>query len=70
MISGVIAMSTLEGYGSMVAMRWIVEIIGLGVLAFLSLAKPKVSMTLAYVALLLLLFAEGANRYVFYVLSA
>lgn len=70
MISGVNAMSTLEGYGSVVALRWIIEAIGLGVLAFLSLAKPKTSITLAYVALLLVLFAEGANRYVFYVLGA
>jgi anaerobic dimethyl sulfoxide reductase subunit C (anchor subunit) len=70
MISGTNAMTTLDGYQNTVMMRWIIEIIGVGVLGYLSLAKTKLSLSIGYVGFVLVLVAEGMSRYVFYVLGS
>lgn len=71
MIAGTNALASLEGYQTTVAFRWIIEAIGVGALGYLSLAKnKKVSLSFAYVALAVLVLAEGMSRYVFYVLGA
>lgn len=71
MIGGTSALASLEGYQTTVALRWIIEVIGVAVLGYLSLAKSqKVSLSFAYVALAVLILAEGMSRYVFYVLGA
>ncbi|RSK54648.1 dimethyl sulfoxide reductase anchor subunit family protein [Bacillus canaveralius] len=70
MISGTNAMTGLEAYQGTVALRWIIEVIGVGVLGYLSMANRKVSLSFAYVALAALVFAEGMSRYVFYVLGS
>lgn len=71
MIAGHNAFASLEGYQTTVALRWIIEVLGVGVLGYLSLGRAKkVSLTFAYVALVVLFLAEGMSRYVFYVLGA
>ncbi|PLR84866.1 dimethyl sulfoxide reductase anchor subunit family protein [Bacillus sp. V33-4] len=70
MISGTNAMTGLEAYQGTVALRWIIEVMGVGVLGYLSMANRKVSLSFAYVALAALVFAEGMSRYVFYVLGS
>jgi len=71
MISGSNALYTLEQYSGMVALRWIIEAIGVGVLGFLAISKnKKVPLTFGYVALAALFLAEGMSRYVFYVLGS
>jgi len=71
MIEGTNALASLADYQTTVAIRWIIEVVGVAFLGYLSVAKQqKVSFSLAYVALAVLLFAEGMSRYVFYVLGA
>lgn len=71
MISGANALSALEGYQGTVVLRWIIEVIGVGVLGYMSLAvNKKISLSFAYVALVALMVAEGISRYVFYVMGA
>lgn len=71
MIEGTNALTSLADYQTTVAIRWIIEVLGVGFLGYLSIAKQqKVSFSLAYVALAVLVFAEGMSRYVFYVLGA
>ncbi|MFB6468111.1 dimethyl sulfoxide reductase anchor subunit family protein [Cytobacillus sp. Hz8] len=71
MIAGTNAISSLHNYQGTIAIRWIIEVIGLGGLGFLSLAdKKKISLSFIYVALAVLVLAEGMSRYLFYVLGA
>lgn len=71
MVSGNNALTSLEGYQTTVAFRWVIEAIGVAALGYLSLAKnKKISLSFAYVALAVLVLAEGMSRYVFYVLGA
>ncbi|MGG0716001.1 DmsC/YnfH family molybdoenzyme membrane anchor subunit [Robertmurraya massiliosenegalensis] len=71
MIEGTNALASLADYQTTVAIRWVIEVVGVGFLGYLSVAKQqKVSFSLAYVALAVLVFAEGMSRYVFYVLGA
>lgn len=71
MIAGTNALSALEGYSGTVALRWILEVIGVGVLGYLSISKNrKVPLTFGYVALGALFFAEGMSRFVFFVFGA
>jgi anaerobic dimethyl sulfoxide reductase subunit C (anchor subunit) len=71
MIGGMNALASLDGYQETVALRWVIEILGAGVLGFMSFSNNrKVPLAFAYVALIVLFFAEGMSRYVFYVLGA
>lgn len=70
MINGINAMNAMEGYQSTVVVRWIVELFGLALLGYLSRTTVKVSYSIAYVAVLAIIIAEGLNRYVFYVLGS
>ncbi|EKN63261.1 DMSO reductase anchor subunit [Schinkia azotoformans MEV2011] len=71
MITGVNAMTELAGYQGTVALRWIIEVIGVGVLGFMAMAtNKKVSLSFAYLALAAIILAEGMSRYVFYVLGS
>lgn len=71
MIASSNALASLEGYQATVAIRWVIEVIGVAFLGHLSLAKNnKMPLTFAYVALAVLVLAEGMSRYVFYVLAA
>lgn len=71
MIAGTNALASLDGYQGTVVLRWIIEVIGVGVLGFLALYdKKKLSLSFAYLALAALVLAEGMSRYVFYVLGA
>ncbi len=71
MVAGTNALATLEGYSGTMALRWIIEIIGVAVLGYLALSKDKkLPLAFGYVALVVLFLAEGMSRYVFYVLGA
>lgn len=71
MIAGTNALTSLEGYATTVGLRWIIEVLGIGVLGYMSISKEKkLPLSTAYVALVALFFAEGMSRYVFYVLGA
>jgi anaerobic dimethyl sulfoxide reductase subunit C (anchor subunit) len=71
MIAGTNAMAELAGYQGAVALRWIIEVIGVGVLGFMAMApSKKVSISFAYLALAAIVLAEGMSRYVFYVLGS
>lgn len=70
-IANVNALTVLEGYQMTVAIRWMIEVIGVAILGILALGNSKkLSYTLAYVALVALIFAEGISRYVFYLMGA
>ncbi|WP_017754711.1 dimethyl sulfoxide reductase anchor subunit family protein [Calidifontibacillus oryziterrae] len=70
-INGLNAMAALEGYQGTVALRWIIEVVGIGLLGVLSMtSSKKISYSYAYVALAAIIVAEGMSRYVFYVLGA
>lgn len=71
MINGMNAITMMDGYQSTVAIRWVIEVIGVGILGYIGLSfnrKPQASF--AYAALLAVLVAEGMSRYLFYVLGA
>jgi anaerobic dimethyl sulfoxide reductase subunit C (anchor subunit) len=70
MINGINALSAIDGYQSTVVIRWIIELFGLGLLGYLSRSTAKVSFSFVYVAVLVLVVAEGMNRYVFYVMGS
>lgn len=71
MIKGMNAMIALDGYQSAVALRWIIEIVGIGLLGFLAMAPTKkFAYSYAYIALAAIVLAEGMSRYVFYVLGS
>ncbi|QED49460.1 dimethyl sulfoxide reductase anchor subunit family protein [Cytobacillus dafuensis] len=71
MIAGTNAIATLEGYQGTVALRWIIEVIGVGLLGYLSISKnKKVSLSFAYIALAAIFLAEGMSRYMFFVLGS
>ncbi|MCL6572598.1 MAG: dimethyl sulfoxide reductase anchor subunit [Bacillus sp. (in: Bacteria)] len=70
MINGINALSAIDGYQSTVVVRWIIELFGLGLLGYLSRSTAKVSFSFVYVAVLVLVVAEGMNRYVFYVMGS
>lgn len=71
MITGMNAMTELAGYQGTVALRWIIEVIGVGVVGFMAMASnKKVSISFAYLALAAIVLAEGMSRYVFYVLGS
>lgn len=71
MIAGINAMTTLEGYSTAIALRWVIELVGIAVLGHFAFAKKsKTVLSFGYVALAALLVAEGMSRYVFYVLGA
>ena len=65
------ASTSLETYQATIAIRWVVEVIGFILLGYLALAPAKKTpMAVAFVALIVLGFAEGLSRYVFYVLGS
>ncbi|MBU8879635.1 dimethyl sulfoxide reductase anchor subunit [Bacillus sp. FJAT-29790] len=65
------ATSVLEGYEGTIALRWIIEIIGLMLLGYTALAPAKkIHVTVTFAALIAIGFAEGMSRYVFYVLGS
>ncbi|MBL4953505.1 DmsC/YnfH family molybdoenzyme membrane anchor subunit [Neobacillus sp. OS1-32] len=70
LINGTTATEHLTGYSSMITSRWILEIIGLAVLGFVSMSSKKSAFTIVYLALVVLLIGEAMSRYVFYVLGA
>lgn len=71
MIAGNNGIASLENYQSTVVIRWIIEAIGMSVLGYLSVSKSKkVSASFVFIALAVLVFAEGMSRYVFYILGA
>ncbi|WP_045518355.1 dimethyl sulfoxide reductase anchor subunit family protein [Neobacillus niacini] len=71
LVTGETAAAKLESYSGMVGFRWAIEMLGLGVMGYLSLSsKPKINYLLVYAALLVFVAAEGMSRYVFYVLGA
>lgn len=70
-IEGTGAMALLENYQGTVLARWLIELLGVGLIGYITLAgKRNVSLSAAYAALAALLVAEGMSRYVFYVLGA
>lgn len=71
MIGGTNALVLLADYQGTVALRWIIEIIGVAVLGYLSISKSKkLPLSFGYAALAVLFVAEGMSRYVFYILGA
>lgn len=71
MIAGTNALAALEGYSVTIGFRWVIEVIGIGVLGYLSISNSKkLPLSVAFVSLVALFFAEGMSRYIFYVLGA
>ncbi len=65
------ASTSLEAYQGTIAIRWIVEVIGFILLGYLALSPAKKApIAVAFVALIVIGFAEGLSRYVFYVLGS
>lgn len=61
----------LAAYEGTIAIRWVIEIVGIAVLAFLALSpNKKVAYSLTYLALIAILIGEVMSRYVFYALGA
>lgn len=71
MIEGTNAAMSLQGYFGTVAIRWVIEFLGVAVLGILSFSKnKKIPLSLGYLAIIALFAAEGMSRYVFYILGA
>lgn len=65
------ATTSLDAYQGMIAIRWVIEVIGLALLGYLALSPTKrAPIAIAFVALIIIGFAEGLSRYVFYVLGS
>lgn len=65
------ATSSLEAYQGTIAIRWVIEIIGLILLGYLALSPvKKTSAAIAFASLIVIGFAEGLSRYVFFVLGS
>lgn len=65
------ASTSLEAYQGAIAIRWVVEVIGFILLGYLALSPvKKTPIAIAFVALIVIGFAEGLSRYVFYVLGS
>lgn len=70
-IQGVNALAILAGYKGTVAARWLIELAGVGIFAYLAYSvDKKMQPAVVYAALLAVLAAEGMSRYLFYVLGA
>lgn len=70
-ISGQAAVASLGAYEGTIAIRWIIELIGIAVLAYVALAPSKKAYySFVYLALLAIMIGEGMSRYVFYVLGS
>ncbi|WP_313799653.1 DmsC/YnfH family molybdoenzyme membrane anchor subunit [Cytobacillus sp.] len=70
-ISGQAAAASLGAYEGTITIRWIIELIGIVVLAYLALApSKKATYSFVYLALLAIIIGEGMSRYVFYVLGS
>lgn len=71
MIAAASAQSSLEAYQGTIALRWGIELIGLILFGYMALSPVKrTTVTLAFTALIVIGFAEGLSRYVFYVLGS
>lgn len=71
MIATASAQSSLEAYQGTIALRWGIELIGLILFGYMALSPVKrTTVTLAITALIVIGFAEGLSRYVFYVLGS
>mgnify|MGYP001212021834 CR=1 FL=1 len=70
MIGATDALTILDGYQSTVVARWIIELIGAGILGYLALSYNRKAASLAIVSLLALITAEGMSRYLFFLLGA
>jgi len=65
------AQASLEAYQGAIAIRWIVEVIGLILLGYLALSPvKKTPIAVVFAALIVIGFAEGISKYVFYVLGS
>ena len=70
-ISGETAANKMVPYSGMIGVRWVIEIAGLLLLAYLSLnTKKNMKYAFIYAALFFFVLAEGMSRYVFYVLGS
>lgn len=70
MIESVSASTILANYKGTIASSWIVSIIGMFLLGYLTVSKSKKAfVSLAFVTLSIFLISEGLSRYVFYVLA-
>ncbi|WP_251552145.1 dimethyl sulfoxide reductase anchor subunit family protein [Neobacillus muris] len=71
MIEGQTAINKLAPYNSLIGIRWVIELLGLSILGYMSMTtNKKISYSLVYAALLVFAAAEGMSRYVFYVLGS
>lgn len=71
MVTGTGVMDILGGYQGTIIARWVIEVLGLGILGYLALgSSKKPSYNISYAALAAILVAEGMSRYVFYVMGA
>jgi len=70
-ISGETAANKIVPYSGMIGVRWVIEIAGLVLLAYLSLnTKKNMKYAFIYAVLIFFVLAEGMSRYVFYVLGS
>ncbi|MGN7399917.1 dimethyl sulfoxide reductase anchor subunit family protein [Cytobacillus praedii] len=71
MIAATAAQSSIEAYQGTIALRWGIEILGLILLGYMALSPvKKTSIAMAFAVLIVISFAEGLSRYVFYVLGS
>lgn len=71
MIGGSAATIVLSSYKGMIASRWIISILGIALLGYLTISPYKKSFAgLSFLALLVFVTSEGMSRYVFYLLGS
>ncbi|CEG26545.1 dimethyl sulfoxide reductase anchor subunit family protein [Bacillus sp. B-jedd] len=72
LITGATAAAKLAPYSGLIGARWVIELIGLGLLAYMSMSsgKRKIGGAAVVGAFILFLLAESMGRYVFYVLGS
>lgn len=71
MITGTNALSILEGYQGTVVARWIIEVVGVGILGHIAFSyNGKATASFAFASLFVFIAAEGMSRYLFYLLGA
>jgi anaerobic dimethyl sulfoxide reductase subunit C (anchor subunit) len=71
LISSTTASENMATYSSMIASRWILDVVGLAVLGFAAMSSiKKPNYSIIYLALAVLIVGEAMSRYVFYALGA
>jgi len=70
-IGSTVATGDLSSYQGMIASRWIISVLGIGLLGYMALSSnKKYFVNLSFIALLIFVLSEGMSRYVFYLMGS